>query len=449
MSRTNSKHERWTIIFRKEGIGDALQRQGWYQLSAKTLKARYGWEPRLLAKIDDYESLPPIFRKHHAAILSLSNDRYVIVRVGHRGRPFFPTLPSIWEAPQIVPFQDLPQRYHTFKWEKAFTGESEAIDAACASRILHSFVNEENLTLTIRGRRRFSLDEKLPLRLRIDHKLKEFRELEFGRPQMEVDAGYETPNNVYLVESKLHLTTNFNPRQVFFPYIYWRRQLKARRSSKNVRPIYLLYTHHFYYLYELEIQEEAVNAIRVTRQQWYILGGRPFTHLWLDQLLARTHVIPQPQIPFPQADLLPRLYDLLDVLHRRGMMSIPQIAEEQHFTERQAHYYASAAKWLGWVKVVRGRATLTSAGKQMAQASPLRRLKQTLHVLTARPVFYLAIRFWCKYRVLPTQTEIRAWIASAAEEETIKSISGDTIHRRAQTVRHWLQMLAPLVDFQA
>ncbi len=445
MTRANLKDERWNTIFRQERIGDALQKQGWYLIQARTIKQKYGWEPRLLAKIDDHESLPAIFQDHDAVILSLANGRYVIVRVGNHGKPFFPTLPPIWESPRHIPLGDLPERYHTFRWKKAFTGESEAIDAAFASRLLHDFVGEEALTLTIRGRRRFSLKQKLPLRLRINRTLKEFPGLEFGSPQMEVDAGYEAPSSLYLIESKLHLTDNFNPRQVFFPSIYWQRQLRAKGSRKSVRPIYLLYTNHFYYLYELEIEDEAINAIHVRRQQWYILGEPPWTLRWLGELLAKTQLVPQPEIPFPQADLLPRIYDLLEALQRMGAMTIPQVAERQHFTERQAYYYASAAKWLGWAEIEKSQVTLTKAGRKLAKTPPYSRLEKTLQVLSCRPVFRSALILWHKQHKLPSQAQIGKWIEEAGARGEIKGLSGNTVHRRAQTARHWLQMLAPLV----
>ncbi len=444
MPRTSSKNERWATIFQQERIDDALQKQGWYLIQAGAIRQKYGWEPRLLAKIDDHESLPAVFRDQDAVILSLANGRYVIVRVGDHGKPFFPDLSPIWERPRHVPLGDLPERYHTFRWDEAFTGESEAIDAAFASRILHDFVGEEELTLTIRGRRRFSLKQRLPLRLRINQALKEFP-LEFGSPQMEVDAGYEAPHGLYLIESKLHLTGNFNPRQVFFPYIYWQRQLQAKGSRKRVHPIYLLYTNHFYYLYELEIEDEAINAMRVIRQQWYILGEPPWTLRWLGELLAKTQLVPQPKDPFPQADLLPRIYDLLEALQRRGAMTIPQVAERQHFTERQAYYYASAAKWLGWAEIEKGQVTLTQAGRKLAKTPLYSRLEKTLQVLSRRPVFRPALRFWYEQRKLPSQAQIGKWIEEASAQGEIKELSGNTIHRRAQTARHWLQMLAPLV----
>ncbi len=447
MSRTSSKNKQWATIFQQEGIDAALRKQGWYIIQAKTIKEKYKWEPRLLAKIDDHESLPPIFREHGAVILSLANGRYIIVRVGKKGQPFFPELPPIWGIPRYVPLGDLPKRYHTIQWEKAFTGESEAIDAAFISRILHDFVGEEELTLTIRGRRRFSLAEKLPLRIRIHHKLKEFPGLEFDNPQMEVDAGYETEKSIYLIESKLHITRTFNPRQIFFPYIYWQRQLQAKGSHKDVRPIYLLYTNHFYYLYELEIQDEAINAIGVKRQQGYILAEPPLSIQWLGNLLTETRAIPQLHSPFPQADLLPRIYNILETLQQSGTTSTSTIAEQQHFTKRQAYYYASAAAWLGWTKVEKSQVTITKEGRILAKTSPYARLEKTLKVLARRPVFRQALRFWYNQRDLPSLAHIQRWLAEASAKGEIKELSGKTVSRRARTALHWLQMLAPLVKF--
>jgi len=449
--KVNQREEIWREIFDGEKIPQSLDARGFAILTAATIKNKYHQEPRLLAKIDAAEYLPEVFAQHDAAILSRTNSEYVIMRLGDKGKPLFPSLrlKDMWRtSPVFVDFRKLQRQIATIPWEKHFTSESQALDAAVAAHILQNFVGEGQWQLTIRGRRRFQ--GEVPLRFRVGRN-RETRILEFPAVatgfQFEVDGGYEAPRHVYLIEAKNKIQETFNLRQVVFPYLFWTRYLRTQNVAKGVRPIFLLYTAHHYLLVELQVEEEDIlNAVTVRRQGWYVLGEPLFSH---QQILEITHRL-QPRfildVPFPQADLLLRVYSLLEDLDQEAVASGEDIAEAQRFHPRQGDYYANAARWLGWVTKVNGVFALTPQGKKVVRASFVERVRLTLETLAQRPVFHTALRWWATHGDVPPRQEIQGWIMKASERGQIKKSMGEsTAKRRSQTVRRWLMILAPWV----
>ncbi|RMD58410.1 hypothetical protein D6833_12910, partial [Candidatus Parcubacteria bacterium] len=262
----------WEQIFQGEQIPAKLTQQGWARLPAEHIRQKYGGRPRILAKMDEYDALPEVFRKHDAAIVSLSNREYAILRLGRKGRPLFPSLPrDFGPSPRYVDVSALTTRILSLPWMEHFTAESQAIDAAVASCILHDFCGESAFVLTVRGRRRFV--GELPIRFRRPGQDDLVFPLKAGGFQLEIDAGYETEQALWLIEAKQRVQETYNLRQVYFPYVFWRRYFRARRVGKEVRLLYLMYSSHQYFLVELAVEDENVwNAIRPVRQQWYVLG---------------------------------------------------------------------------------------------------------------------------------------------------------------------------------
>lgn len=437
----------WQEIFKGEGIPAKLDKQGWVTISAKTIRekyGKYGKEPRILAKIDAYDALPEVFRKNDAAIMSLNNQEYAILRLGKKGKPLFPTLPSTLGKPKYIDVASYAQEIVTLSWENHFTSESQAMDAALAARILQDFVADDGLVLTIRGRRRFQ--RKLPLKFSVGGKTITFP-LQAKGFQIEVDGGYESAQHVYLIEAKNKAHKTFNLRQVMFPYIFWQHYLRSRGTTKTVRPIFMIYTAHNYFFYEFTIEHtDVLNSLKVKRQGWYVLGTPPLTLKDVADLVRTSTPIAVTSTPFPQADSLLRLYDILEEAARHDALTAADIADHQEFTLRQGNYYASAAQWLGWLEK-RGNVWIISKdGKRLLAASLDKRPALILQRLAQRPVFYEALRQWAETAALPQKPQIERWIDQAIKAGEIKPLSQSTIPRRASTVTSWLQILAAWVQ---
>ncbi|MDQ7058465.1 MAG: hypothetical protein Q9N62_08510 [Ghiorsea sp.] len=101
-----------------------------------------------------------------------------------------------------------------FKLDSASVGDSEMqhLDFAYASSLIRTFMQDDSLVLTIRGRKytpafHFYVDKH-----RIDTE----------SVQTEVDAGYEGKDKIVLVEAKNSKTKDTIIRQLFYPYKQWK-----------------------------------------------------------------------------------------------------------------------------------------------------------------------------------------------------------------------------------
>ncbi len=433
----------WEAIFEGEHIPQTLEKQGWATITTEVIRKKYHKEPRLLAKTDAYEALPEVFRKNDAALLSLTNEEYAILRLGNKGKPLFPKLPPVIGRPTHIHIENCARRIVTLPWEEHFTSESQAIDAALAAHILQNFVGDERLVLTIRGRRWFQ--KSLPLRFSLKGRVTEFPLKAHGF-QVEVDGGYESPRHVYLLEAKNKAHKTFNLRQVMFPYLFWKDYLRGRNTTKTVRPIYMVYTAHNYFLYEFTVEKEDVlNSLYVVRAGWYVLGAPPLTLAYIREIVQTHTPANVRNVPFPQADSFLRLYDILEEIKRKGALTANEIAEHQEFTLRQGNYYASAARWLGWLGKRGNAFVISKDGKRLLASALNERPRLILQRLAQRPVFHEALQWWATTAKLPTKGQIEQWIVQAIESKQIKALSQSTIPRRASTVAGWLQILAAWV----
>ena len=76
------------------------------------------------------------------------------------------------------------------------------------------------------------------------------------------------------------------------------------------------------------------------------------SRLNLKQLLAESRIEPEPDVPYPQANDLDKVIDIVTNFHSAGLTNKPAIAEFFDFDERQGDYYANAGYYLGLLKRV-------------------------------------------------------------------------------------------------
>lgn len=183
-----------------------------FSLSAKQIKTACQHftktaekEVRLLCKQDARTDRPQVFVDNQLFLLPVKNGHYVIVR----GEGYV-------DIPDIV---STPQQYASqldFKLESSEIGNSEMqhLDFAYASSLIRTFLNDDSLVLTIRGRKytpefSFYVGKQL---------------IKTQSVQTEVDAGFEGRDKIVLVEAKNAKTNNTIIRQLFYPYKQWKSQ---------------------------------------------------------------------------------------------------------------------------------------------------------------------------------------------------------------------------------
>ncbi len=182
--------------------------------SCQDFKGTAEKEVRILCKQDTRESRPEIFKKHGLFLLPKKNGSYYIVK--GEGYVDIPEIKS-----ETVDYKSKLD----FKLESSAVGDSEMqhLDLAYASSLVRTFMNDDTLLLTIRGRKytpsfTFNVGNQT---------------LNVVGVQTEVDAGYEGKDKIVLIEAKNSAVTNTVIRQLYYPYRQWKES-----TSKEV---YLLF----------------------------------------------------------------------------------------------------------------------------------------------------------------------------------------------------------------
>jgi hypothetical protein len=207
-------------------------------------------EVRILCKQDSRSDRPDIFIKNDLFLLPVKNGYYVIVK---------------GEGYVDIADIDTPLKTYNskldFKLETSEVGNSEMqhLDFAYASSLIRTFMNDESLVLTIRGRKytpEFSFN--------VGNQLIKTKSV-----QTEVDAGFEGRKNVALIEAKNSKTTNTIIRQLFYPYKQWKL-----RTQKNVFLLFFEKRKDIFYIWQYGFTDENnYNSIKLIKSDRYLIDG--------------------------------------------------------------------------------------------------------------------------------------------------------------------------------
>jgi hypothetical protein len=405
---------------------DALSRigaRGYCYVDAASLKQIGDREPRLMAKLDTLSARPSIFRKRDLTIFPVENGRYILFRDPDE-RSYF-RLPTERDELPVQVYRSTVDLTTFDSYPGAERpSESQALDFAYVSSLIKTFTGEQDVYLTIRGR---LFSGEFHFQLPVTEHL-----VTVSGVQIEVDAGYESPSAIYLIEAKVGKRDDFHIRQLYYPYLEWRQ-----RSAKRIVPIFLVHSVGRYYFYEFAFSEQF-GDLSLTRSACYAIDESPMAELDLDDLLAIPVLGAEPDVPYPQADDLDKVIDLIPLV-ADGTDTKAGIAEAFEFEERQGDYYANAASYLGFLSRGRRRFVLTELGQHFAQTrSTVRRTKMLARQIAARPTFHALLEL-LKERDVQLDSIRRAEIARTIQAYT--NLSGTTFVRRAATVRSWLRWL--------
>ena len=413
------RDEAWRRVFGKMPADEALARDGIFHVAAEELKAHGGREPRLMAKIDTLAERPAPLAERELALFPVRNGRYSLFPDPDR-KSFYRFGKEAEPGPARVHRSGLDlAAYDTWPRGRE-SSESQALDFAHLSGLLAAFCGEEDLRLTLRGRF-FSGDFAFATPAG--------RRVEVGGVQIEVDAGYEGSSSIVLVEAKRGRREDFHIRQLWYPWLHW-----SARSRKAVRPVFFAYSNGRYHLTEFAFGG-AFGELAVKRSRAFLLDESPLADLDLPRLLAERPPEAEPRGPFPQANDLDTLADLVRLAASEGL-SKEAIAGTFGFDERQGDYYGNAACYLGLLR--RAGGLFEAAPEGLAFAALRTRSDRTaalvgrmLAVPSLRAALELLVRR--EYRL---EKIAPGELAALIEART--SLRASTPARRASTVRAWL-----------
>jgi len=249
MANSNS----WQKIFNDYKIGEHDFDQKPFILTADQIKKSCQdfkktaeKEVRILCKQDTREDRPEIFEKNGLFLLPTKNGKYAIIK--GEGYVDIPEITTVLE------------QYNTkldFRLESSLIGDSEMqhLDFAYASSLIRTFMNDESLVLTIRGRKytpHFSFN--------IGN-----QNISTESVQTEVDAGYEGRDKIVLIEAKNSATKNIIIRQLFYPFKQWKIQ-----TTKDVSLLFFEKQGNIYNIWQYAFTDENnYNSITLVKSARY------------------------------------------------------------------------------------------------------------------------------------------------------------------------------------
>mgnify|MGYP007126056270 CR=1 FL=1 len=160
------------------------------------------------------------------------------------------------------------------------------------------------MLLTLRLRKTIALLHHHP-------KLK-YNRVDVEGARIEIHGGFEGKTKFAIIEAKNETVTDFNVRQLFYPYRVWKN-----RINKDVIPLFFTYSNDkfSFFMYEFE-DPETFNSFRLIKQKDYIIPRDKITQEDVDRVARNaTKFVEEPKIPFPQADRFERVVDLLSTLY--------------------------------------------------------------------------------------------------------------------------------------
>ena len=387
-------------------------------VTAVEIKALSGREPRLMTKFDTRESRPDVLKG--VTILPVTNGAYALLAGdGYADVPLCRT----------ASYQSFSERARTLAslpWQAGPSSESQAIDMAHASGLLDEFFGEPT-RMTVRGRLRtpafgFAFDTTHGA-----------VSLEADGVQVEVDAGFEG-ETLHLLEAKLGTRTNFHVRQLYYPLRMWRALLPEKRVSAA----FLSWSNRCLSLRRYEFDPlERYHALALTAAVDYYLD-EPQPIPTLADVLAATQVDKLPEgMPFPQADDLRRVIDIVDAV-AQGVSSHEELARHYEFDVRQAQYYGNAAAFLGLVTRTASGFELDEAAADFARLPRPDRQTLLLRRIASLPIF----REVLERLVVSGELESSDVVAELIEQKA--GLRGQTTLRRARTVLAWVRFCQAL-----
>ena len=427
----NLTDREWRRIFKEQGLDEKLRHYDSVVIDAQTIN-KYR-ECRLMTKFDHSSTLPNVFRQHNVNILPISRSEFLIGKFNAYG-----DVGAIQKKPQYMPIRDnlvtLPDV------PEKITSEQTAIACAHAAGILSDFTQEEpDAMLPTLSGRVGSGDFRFRIRGIGEASI---HDVSVCKAQMEIDAVYETPEAIYLLEAKNHDCDDFIIRQLYYPYRYLSN---LSNPGKEIIPIFMKYVNGTYFLHQYRFNSiDELDSMEYVRGAAYTFIKQKITANDMDALL-KVRKTGEPDAPFPQADTLSRVEDILNGLSSSGgSLSYQDIIDlNMDFTPRQADYYINAGKYLGLYGKEQGRNICLSETGKRIQELPYRERK----LAVARRILSAPVFSECYRKLIQNGgVEIQDDDITAALAKYRPDLNKTTAGRRAQTVKTWLKWITNLVD---
>lgn len=418
----------WENLFDKYNILDHINKNGFYEIESKVINTER--ESRLMAKVDQYANLPQIFKSNKLSILPVSRSKYVLGN--------FKTFENIkYDKNAETVFVDFPSEIQTIDKQNLYS-EASALHCAYVSGIINDILQEDAF-FTVGGRMSASSFD-----FAIKNTINNSKyNINVNNAQLEIDAGFESANSFLLVEAKNYSVDDFLIRQLYYPYRLW-----TGKVSKKVIPAFLTYSNDVFsfFLFDFENPTEY-NSIKLLKQKNYIIAPEEIELEDIYNLLQKTQVLNEPTtVPFPQANKLWRVVDLMNLLAENDQTK-DEITLNYAFDIRQTDYYTNAAIYLGVVEKYKNGNNeiayrLSAKGEKIVKQKFKNKYLAIVECVLQHKIYNELLRRYFELGYPPTKDEVHE-IMSKSYMHNVVPFS-ETFYRRAQSVTGWIDWILDL-----
>lgn len=416
----------WKILFDRHDIVTKVDKHGVFKISSNEINTVK--EARLMAKFDQSSQLPEIFRNNKLSILPISRGEYIIGSfTTHTAVTYSDIKPISVEIPDL----------QTIDYTNLYS-EASALLFAYNSGIINDLMGTAKVKFTVNGRMssgsfNFSIDNIINPTNKYD--------VSVQNAQVEIDAGYESPEGFCICEAKNIASPEILIRQLYYPYRLWRSKI-----IKPIIPMFLVFSNDIFHTFTYYFEDDYYyNSLKLKEHKAYTFANDNLELSDVIELWQNIKIIPEPEVTFPQADSFARVIDLLSVLYN-GELTRDEVTLNYEFDPRQTNYYISACEYLGLIE--RGKNEDNERIYKLSQeAYRIMKLKYKekhlflIKKIIERPVFYNVFELAIRFGTLPEKKEICSIMVEAN-----LSINQVTIERRSSTVRSWIDWILRLAN---
>jgi len=424
MSKTKktANDRAWETLFETHKILEEVARNGCFEIEAAQINKQR--ESRLMAKFDHSVNLPDIFRDNDLSILPISRSKYVIGKFDIHSEVKYDS------KIEVIPFE-FPAGIESIDYTNLYS-ESSALHCAFNIGIIEDLLGEKT-AYTVSGR---MSTESFDFNIINSFTNKPYS-IKVENSQCEIDAGFESNNYFVLIEAKNYAIDDFLIRQLYYPYRLW-----SKKITKKVIPVLMTYSNDIFsfFIYKFS-NDKDYNSLQLITQKNYTIAPEEIQRSDVDQVFNTIKLIPEPDVPLPQADKFERVVDLLSLLFEKDLTK-DDITENYEFDRRQTDYYTNAGLYIGLIENYKDSLTkkvtvrLTSEGRSILHKRPKLKYLDLINKILQKKVFYLVFELTLKQGDIPPKDAICKIIS-----ENRPDINDTTIKRRYSTVRGWISWI--------
>ncbi len=425
MAKPESSTSRvWRHILSRAEYQQELKERGYFEISSKELNGfsqpLKGPDARILVKFDSTRQVPSALKEAGLFPLTINRARFAVGAFN-----VFSELPPLEEADlQVIRFESP----HDALNANRITSESLALLVAASSGVMAEFAGKD-VELSFFGK--VVMDEFL-----FSARAKDGSAVEFSAAgiQMEVDAVFESDQEMLIIEAKVGRPSDFNIRQLYFPYRHYHQ-----RTKKTIRPILMVYSGGIFEF----IEYRFTNICDIS--SFEMVGTRVFAVLAPESDLQRLKEIasgpksflPNNLVTFPQANDFDKVIQLLN-FSKRSSVTSDQVRHHLGVVARQVSYYIQAALYLGLVEKTATGVRSTAHARQLLALSAQKRDFELSALLVQIPTIRKCFLFAIETGRLPSMEES---IHSLADQVDLAGINETTKRRRLSTAISWTKWI--------